>query len=686
MYRQQQPVQQQIGANTARVNELLEAIRHEFELASQDSASAGRHRDDYEHKLYQAQLSEMQQMQTMFFELDRVHQSMRAQYEEEVVKLRRELESRGIAVPSSQVQQIAGPLLFGSQFTAPNGSGGGSSGMQSHQQPQSQAGQQMAIHPPSHAAPGHANGFAHQGAPHYGPQSAAQASFSQQQQSQQHLHPQQHQQSQQQGMRKMSISQQQQQHQAHPQHLQQLPQQQQQASQIQQGQQPLAAPTSAGVAASRLHPPQQQKIIVFGDVEVESIPSSHRHDGPDWHGLFNPKLPRTVDVKLNYSFDHASVVCCVRFSADGKFLATGCNKITSVYNVQTGAKVATLKDENVESDGDLYIRSVCFSPDGKLLATGAEDRLIRLWDIAQNKVVKQFSGHEQDIYSLDYSMDGKIIVSGSGDRTARIWSIEDEECKQTLTVDDSSSATARDAGITSVAISADGKYVAAGSLDKMVRVWNAEDGHLLAQMDGHKDSVYSVAFNPNADAQHKLTLVSGSLDKTLKLWDLSELSSQKDSADYQPSCIGTLVGHRDFVLSVAFSPDGTFLLSGSKDRSVQIWDVRTQTSMMVLHGHKNSVISVAVSPAGNLLATGSGDCKARCWQIDSLLKQLVSSPVSPQNSQHQQQHHPQQQQQQQQQQPLQSPQSAQPQSGKPQHQQTQQQQQQIEKSSGGQQQ
>lgn len=75
-----------------------------------------------------------------------------------------------------------------------------------------------------------------------------------------------------------------------------------------------------------------------------------------------------------------------------------------------------------------------------------------------------------------------------------------------------------------MAISADGKYVAAGSLDKMVRVWSAEDGQLLAQMDGHKDSVYSVAFNPNADAQHKLTLVSGSLDKTLKLWDLSELS------------------------------------------------------------------------------------------------------------------------------------------------------------------
>ena len=70
-----------------------------------------------------------------------------------------------------------------------------------------------------------------------------------------------------------------------------------------------------------------------------------------------------------------------------------------------------------------------------------------------------------------------------------------------------------------MAISPGGDYVAAGSLDKSVRVWDIRSGDLIARLDGengHKDSVYSVAFGPDGD-----TLVSGSLDKTIKMWQLS---------------------------------------------------------------------------------------------------------------------------------------------------------------------
>lgn len=94
--------------------------------------------------------------------------------------------------------------------------------------------------------------------------------------------------------------------------------------------------------------------------------------------MFNPEVPRVLDVDLVHHLVHDSVVCCVRFSLDGKYVATGCNRSAQIFDVHSGQQVAVLTDDSVDKDGDLYIRSVCFSPDGRFLATGAEDKLIRV--------------------------------------------------------------------------------------------------------------------------------------------------------------------------------------------------------------------------------------------------------------------------------------------------------------------
>lgn len=163
-----------------------------------------------------------------------------------------------------------------------------------------------------------------------------------------------------------------------------------------------------------------------------------------------------------------------------------------------------------------------------------------------------------------------------------------------------------------MAISPDCQYVAAGSLDKSVRVWETATGYLSERLegaDGHRDSVYSVAFSPNGKE-----LVSGSLDRTIKMWELSGSRSNASGAPKGGKCVKTFEGHRDFVLSVALTPDANWVLSGSKDRGVYFWDPRTGTAQLMLQGHKNSVISVAPSPTGGFFATGSGDQKARIWQ------------------------------------------------------------------------
>jgi glucose repression regulatory protein TUP1 len=135
----------------------------------------------------------------------------------------------------------------------------------------------------------------------------------------------------------------------------------------------IARPTPPGQVLVRDRPGN-----MLANWNPEDLSPMHKREGVDWYAVFNPDVQRMLDVELVHHLVHDSVVCCVRFSRDGKYLATGCNRSAQIFDVNTGQIVATLQDETVSKDGDLYIRSVCFSPDGKYLATGAEDKQIRV--------------------------------------------------------------------------------------------------------------------------------------------------------------------------------------------------------------------------------------------------------------------------------------------------------------------
>ena len=153
----------------------------------------------------------------------------------------------------------------------------------------------------------------------------------------------------------------------------------------------------------------------------------------------------------------------------------------------------------------------------------------------------------------------------------------------------------------SVSFSPDGQVLASGSVDKTIKLWDVGSRREIATLKGHSSYVYSVLFSPDGKV-----LASGSMDKTIKLWDVG---SRRE--------IATLTGHRDGVFSVSFSPDGQVLASGSSDKTIKLWDVGSRREIATLKGHSNNVWSVSFSPDGQVLASGSPDNTIKLWDVGS---------------------------------------------------------------------
>jgi WD40 repeat protein len=198
--------------------------------------------------------------------------------------------------------------------------------------------------------------------------------------------------------------------------------------------------------------------------------------------------------------------------------------------------------------------------------------------------------------------------------------------------------------VIAVAFSHNGKYLATGGADASVCLWEADSGRLLHQFKGHQDDVNSVAFS--SDDQW---LASGSGDGTVKFWDIAKQMKKADlslgqqvfaialSPDGKTLAIGggygesvlqlwdvqgqkvktSLKQHLKPVCSLAFSPDGSSLASGSFDQTAQLWDLSSCKPTFTLTGHKQNVRSLAFSPDGKTLAAASRTSDVLLWETKS---------------------------------------------------------------------
>ncbi|KAB5589918.1 Vegetative incompatibility protein HET-E-1 [Ceratobasidium theobromae] len=164
----------------------------------------------------------------------------------------------------------------------------------------------------------------------------------------------------------------------------------------------------------------------------------------------------------------------------------------------------------------------------------------------------------------------------------------------------------------SLAVSPDGSRIVASSYKhESFTILDAHNGKkILGPLEGHTSTVASVAYSPSG-----AYIVSGSWDSTIYIWD----------ARTGQVAVGPLEGHAGDVHSVVYSPDGTRIASGSRDKTVRLWDASTGGMERVLKGHSDQVSSVAYSPDGARIASGSHDQMIRIWDPDT--SQMTLGPL-----------------------------------------------------------
>ncbi|KAF4428921.1 vegetative incompatibility protein HET-E-1 [Fusarium austroafricanum] len=313
---------------------------------------------------------------------------------------------------------------------------------------------------------------------------------------------------------------------------------------------------------------------------------------------------------------HTRWVNSVIFSPDGMLLASGSmDETLALWDAETGRAIRRFDNQSS------CVNDAAFSPDGKMIATASFDQVVRLWDISSGEITIILDGHSDCVNSVKFSPDGRQVLSGSDDMTIRLWDPATGTANMIL--------KGHAMRVRAAVFSVDARIIVSGSDDKTVKIWDAVSGAQLHTLTDHTSGINAVAFSPNGRI-----LASCSFDDEVRLFNAKTWEPIGKLEDFEddPSSPGSMMdsvhfdsvveankelkGHSQKITTLAVSPNGQLLASGSQDGMVKLWLIEG-VEVQSLNIHTSAIHSLAFSPDNHLVASASADGIVGLWDTES---------------------------------------------------------------------
>ncbi len=300
---------------------------------------------------------------------------------------------------------------------------------------------------------------------------------------------------------------------------------------------------------------------------------------------------------------------CVRFSPDGQFIASGgSDETVKLWDVNTGAEIRTLKGHKKS------VKSIVFSPNGQIIASCCDGGKTVLWDLNTGRILHSLDNNNTPggISCVAFSPDGTIIAVANRKKCIiKLWEITTERKICTLT---SNSLPA-----SNITFNHDGTILASRDKSGDITLWDINTKQQISILLGHSFEANSLAFRWEGQNQ---ILLSGSYDdKILKFRDLNKSYNYNQQKNYW-QWVANFNSHTSVIDSIAISPDGKTLASGSHDNTIKLWDIASGKELKSIN-NKQSVYAIAFSPDGLTIASGDRANNIHIWDLNSGAKILT---------------------------------------------------------------